>query len=256
MEIKMTDHINGIEYAPGMYAGRAKKGVNTAQMAEKCIRKWEEKRVAALKDKDSSARVNHCISFSRKIGVGALEIADLVSERTGLQVVDREILEYIANDSNLRRTTVDFFDERHPGAMNNFGSMLFGEKSFTMADYMRHLLASVYSIVEDCPTIFVGRATHLMMPRDRVLAVRFISSDEHRARRVAGILGISEAEALKKLAAEDKRQSEFYKKNFKKKEASPYEFDLVINRDYITESGWAAELVERAYRLKFGNNRK
>ena len=99
-----------------------------------------------------------------------------------------------------------------------------------MGDYMRQLFVAVYSLVEDNPTIFVGRAAHLMVPRDRVLAVRLISSKENRAKRVAGILGISMAAARMKLDEEDKLQNDFFRKNFKKKDASPYEFDLVINR--------------------------
>jgi len=220
-------------------------------MAEKCLRQWEKKRVEAFKKKSATEKVNYAICFSRKIGVGALEIADLVAARTGLQVVDREILEHIAGDRELSRKTVDFFDERYPGVMNNFGAMLFGEKSFTMEDYMRHLLASVYALVEDCPTLFVGRAAHLMLPRDRILAVRFISSKEHRVKRVAQIMGIDEAEAAKKLDAEDQRQREFFRKNLKKKDASPYEFDLVINTDYIREPAWAAGIVCEAFRQKF-----
>ena len=249
----MTDSANGINYVPGMYAGRAKKRVSTAELAGKCIRQWEEKQQAALKEKKAAEKINYCISFSRKIGVGALEIADLVADKTGFRVVDREILEYIANNADLNKDTVDFFDERHPGAMNNFGAMLFGEKSFTMGDYMRQLFVAVYSLVEDNPTIFVGRAAHLMVPRDRVLAVRLISSKENRAKRVAGILGISMAAARKKLDEEDKLQNDFFRKNFKKKDASPYEFDLVINRDYFADAKWCVDLVEKAYRLKFGN---
>lgn len=248
----MTDHTNNTRYVPGMYAGRAAKRKTAEQMAGQCIREWEKKRLAAVKEKKALARTHNCISFSRKIGVGALEIADLVSKRTGLRVVDREILEYIANNADLNKDTVNFFDECHPGAMNNFGAMLFGEKSFTMGDYMRHLLAAVYSLSDDKPTLFVGRATHLMLPREQVLAVRFISSKDHRARRVAAIMGISESDAAKKLDDEDKKQRDFFKKNFKKKEASPYEFDLVINRDHLSEADSAAELVERAYQLKFG----
>ena len=122
----MTDSANGINYVPGMYAGRAKKRVSTAELAGKCIRQWEEKQQAALKEKKAAEKINYCISFSRKIGVGALEIADLVADKTGFRVVDREILEYIANNADLNKDTVDFFDERHPGAMNNFGAMLFG----------------------------------------------------------------------------------------------------------------------------------
>jgi hypothetical protein len=249
----MTDKKNEIKYVPGMYAKRAKKRMTTDQLASKWIHEWEKTRLAEIKKKELASQVNNCISFSRKIGVGALEIADLVGQKTGMRVVDREILEYIANDSDLSRKTVDFFDERHPGVMNNFGAMLFGEKSFTMGDYMRHLISAVYSIADDGPTIFVGRAAHLILPRNRVLAVRFISSKEHRTKRVADMLNISEAAAEKKLLAEDKRQADFFKKNLKKKEASPYEFDLVINRDYISEVEWAAELVKHAYKLKFGN---
>jgi cytidylate kinase len=249
----MADNDNQIKYVPGMYSKRAKKRINTDQLASQWIHEWETKRLAAIKKNDVKSRVNNCISFSRKIGVGALEIADLVSEKTGLRVVDREILEHIANDSNLSRSTVDFFDERHPGVINNFGAMLFGEKSFTMGDFMRNLITSVYSIADDSPTIFVGRAAHLILPRERVLAVRFISSKDHRVERVADILGISKKAAEKKLAAEDKGQSDFFKKNLKKKDASPYEFDLVINRDYITEASWAADIVEQAYKLKFAN---
>lgn len=249
----MTDNKNEKKYIPGMYTKRAKKRKNTDQLVSQWIQDWETNRLALIKKNELAARVNNCISFSRKIGVGALEIADQVGEKTGLRVVDREILEHIASHSDLKQTTVDFFDERYPGVMNNFGAMLFGEKSFTMGDFMRHLISSVYSIADDSPTIFVGRATHLILPRDRVLAVRFISSKEHRVKRVAGILGIGEAAAEKKLVEEDKRQKDFFKKNFKKKDASPYEFDLVINRDYISEDGWAAELVEQAYKLKFDN---
>lgn len=249
----MADKKNEIKYVPGMYAKRAKQRMNTDQLASKWIHEWETTRLVEIKKKELASRVNNCISFSRKIGVGALEIADLLGQKTGLRVVDREILEHIANNSDLSRKTVDFFDERHPGVMSNFGAMLFGEKSFTMGDYMRHLISSVYSIADDSPTIFVGRAAHLILPRDRVLAVRFISSKEHRVKRVAGIMNIGETAAEKKLVEEDKRQADFFKKNLKKKEASPYEFDLVINRDYISEVGWAAELVEHAYNLKFGN---
>jgi hypothetical protein len=249
----MTDKKNEIKYVPGMYSTRAQKTMNTDQLIGQWIHEWEKTRLAAIKKKEMASRVNNCISFSRKIGVGALEIADLLGQKTGMRVVDREILEYIANNSDLNRKTVDFFDERHPGVMSNFGAMLFGEKSFTMGDYMRHLISSVYSIADDGPTIFVGRAAHLILPRDRVLAVRFISSKEHRVKRVAGIMNIGEMAAEKKLVEEDKRQADFFKKNLKKKQASPYEFDLVINRDYISEVGWAADLVEHAYKLKFGN---
>jgi hypothetical protein len=49
----------------------------------------------------------------------------------------------------------------------------------------------------------------------------------------------------------DQEQRAFFKKSFGKKDASPYEFDLVINSDFITEPRAAAELVAKAFKEKF-----
>ena len=46
-------------------------------------------------------------------------------------------------------------------------------------------------------------------------------------------------------------QREFFRKVFKRNDASPYEFDLVINMDFIEKPKWAADIVETAFRVKF-----
>ncbi|MDY6905134.1 MAG: cytidylate kinase-like family protein [Thermodesulfobacteriota bacterium] len=237
-------------YLPGMYA---KKRPGRTKMVDQCIREWEAKRAMEKREKAARAPadLNNCITFSRKIGVGALEVADLVAQKTGFRVVDREIIEHIAQSKELHARTVDYFDERYPGYINEFAALIIGEKSFTSGDYMRDLANTVVSIAESGPTIFVGRAAHLILPRDKVLAVRFISSNEHCVRRVADIMNITESDAARELEEESRRQREFFRKSFHKKDASPYEFDLVINRDFFPQAEWAAKIVDRAYRLKF-----
>jgi hypothetical protein len=49
----------------------------------------------------------------------------------------------------------------------------------------------------------------------------------------------------------DHEQRAFFKKVFGRKDASPYEFDLVINSDFITEPSGAAEVIECAFKEKF-----
>lgn len=44
---------------------------------------------------------------------------------------------------------------------------------------------------------------------------------------------------------------EFFKRAHGKKEASPYEFDLVINRDFIDKPMSVVEIVATAYWKKF-----
>jgi len=206
----------------------------------------------AIKQKKERSRITNCIAFSRQIGVGALEIADAVSARLdGMRVADREILEHIARNHHLGERTIDSFDERYPGVTRDLSAMLFGEKSFTMDDYMRYLTGAVYALADDAPTIFVGRGAHLILPRSRVLAVRFIASKDFRVRRVADILGVTEDLAARELQRLDKQQHEFFRKNFNKDAASPQEFDMVVNRDHFDSAEGAAAVVAGAYHEKF-----
>jgi len=185
-----------------------------------------------------------------------LEIADILAEKIGYRVVDREILDYIAGKANLSEKTVSFFDERYPGLMDEFLSFIFGEKSFIKSDYTRLLFRTVIAVAHIEPTIFVGRGTHLILHRNRVLAVRFICDRSYQIRRVAQMLNVKEEETQSRLDQIDKEQSDFFKKVYGKKDASPYEFDMVINCDCISEPEWAARIVFQAFKEKFGNELK
>lgn len=234
------------KYVAGAYS---KSRQDASMMADQYIAELERKQP----DKKESDRpkVAPAICISRKIGSGALEIADMLAEKLKLTVVDREILEQIAQSTKLSKKTIEFFDEHYPGKMAELGALLFGEKSFIMSDYRRSLVSAAFSFAYQGSTIFVGRGTHLVLPRDRVLAVRIICSNEHRIKRLKSMLDIEAAEAEKQLVQIDKEQREFFKKTFKKKDASPYEFDLVVNCDFINEPHKITEIVAQAYNGKF-----
>jgi cytidylate kinase len=245
----MAIQIGGVKYIPGMYE---KKRPTGSQLADKYFRDLDKKLIEKKK-KEQKPEILPTICFSRKIGVGALEIADILAKKINYNVVDRELLMHIAQQAKLSEKTVAYFDERHPGVLNEFAKLLFGEKSFIKSDYSRHLANVVLSIAGLEPTIFVGRGTHLILPRDRVMAVRFICSDHHRIKRLSRILGVEEKHAATRLPQLDKEQSDFFKKVFSKKDAVPYEFDMVINCDYISKPKDAAEIVELAFKKKFAD---
>ena len=236
-----------IVYVPGTYA---KKRQLTPRLAQYYISDWDKTRIK-ITTKDKKSIIPPTICFSRKIGVGALEIADILAKKIGYTVADREIIEHIAKESKLREKTVAIFDERYPGIRNEFAAMMFGEKSFIMSDYLRQLYNVVFAIAGMSPTIFVGRGTHLILPRHRVLAVRCVGSKKFRTKRLIRILKVKKEEAEKTLDRVDKEQKNFFKKIFGKKDASPYEFDLMINCDYIQKPEWAANIVLQAFKDKF-----
>lgn len=238
-------------YVPGAYVKR-KPGAE--ELVGHYVRNWENRRMADDARQKAAAAANElppCIAFSRKIGVGALEIADMVAQRLDYRVADRELIEQIASQSNVSQHAIDFFDERFPGYVNRTFKYLFGEKAFIDSDYARHLFSAVFAIAGLEPTVFVGRGTHLILPREQVLAVRCIASDDYRFRRIAEMMNTGTDAAKKKLRDIDRDQAAFFKKVFGKKEASPYEFDMVVNLDHFVKPADVADIVALAFEKKF-----
>ena len=247
----MDGKVGLVDYVPGKYAKR-KPGVESR--VGHYVRTWESRSLAqegTNRAATAPSELAPCITLSRKIGVGTLEIADMVAEKLGYNVADRELIEQIASQTNISKKAVAYFDERFPGYVNRTFKYLFGEKAFIDTDYSRHLFSAVVAIAGLEPTIFVGRGAHLILPREGVLAVRCIGSDDYRAKRIADIMRISRAEAKKKLSGIDRDQAAFFKKVFGKKAASPYEFDIVMNLDHFTNPGDVADIVALAFNKKF-----
>jgi hypothetical protein len=112
----------------------------------------------------------------------------------------------MAKNKKISKQTIAFFDERYPGKLSELASMLFGEKSFIMSDYIQNFISAVYTFADMGSVVFVGRGIHLVLPRDRVLAVRIISSNNKRIGRLAEILNVEEKEAGKIISGVDKNQ--------------------------------------------------
>lgn len=249
----MAIYIKGVKYIPGTYA---KRKPDAFALVNYYTSEWDKKKTLLKKQENLPTKLSPSICFSRKRGTGALEVADILSEQTGFKVVDREIIEHMAGTAELQDKTVTFFDERYPGKLKEFAAFLFGEKSFVMHDYVKHLFQTVLSIADVGSTIFVGRGAHLIIPRDRVLSVRLLSSREYRVERLAGILNLEYKDVDHQLDDIDKEQAVFFKKVFKKKDATPYEFDLCINCDYIKDPKSVADIVYHAFNIKFGSELK
>jgi cytidylate kinase len=242
----MTVNIENIKYIPGMYA---KKRPSARQVADAYIRDWQEKKPKG--GKTEKVKRQPVICLSRKIGVGAVELADDLGQRLGYRVADREIIEYIANNADLSQKTVAYYDERYADKVDDIISLMFREKSFMMSDYARQLFSAILSLADSGPTIFVGRGAHLVLPRESVMAVRLICSKSYRVARLARILEVEPEFAAQELEKADKLQRNFFKKVYNAKDASPYEFDMVINVDYFPDLKCVADVICSAFKCKF-----
>jgi cytidylate kinase len=235
-------------YLPGTYI---QKRPDFAITAERYFEQWQKKIEAMPRETYQTDGIPPTICLSRRIGAGALDIADYLSQKTGFRIADRLIIEHIARQSRLSQKTVQYFDERYPGKTSELAAYLFGEKSFVMSSYARQLISVVLALAEAGSTIFVGRGAHLILPPENILAVRLICTRTFREKRLSEIHKISLQTAGRRIAEIDAEQDEFFKKVFGKKQIMPEDFDLVINSDRIVRPEWAGEIIRQAFENKF-----
>jgi cytidylate kinase len=233
-------------YPPGYYG---KKMMTASDWAGTQIRQWERAK-AELKTANQFSQ-KKCICLSRGIGAGALDVANFLSEITGFRVIDKEIIKHMAKDSSLTEKIIAFFDERFPGKMNELLVSLSIEKKFFKNDYVKQLAKTVAALAHTEPTIFVGRGTHLILPRQTILSVQLICSKKRRVENLAKALGIGNGDAEAILNRIDDGHHEFFKEVFLREKTSPDEFDLVINTDHIRSEHQVAKIIACAFAQKF-----
>ena len=241
------DDKKGSDYYPGMYHKTRPK---VYDIVERAFKDWKKETEARGKKRTKKYPM---ICFSRNIGVGALEVADILGKKIGYRVIDREILEHIVTREHLDNKLEAFIDERCPSEIEDILAMLFGERSFTQNEYSRLLFRTIFSVADIGPAIFVGRGAHLILPRDRVFAVRLICSTEFRVQRLASMLKIPESAASIKINHYDMDQKNFFRRVYNLDNAPAREFDMVINRDYFPDAKSIAEIVETAFKEKYGS---
>jgi len=209
------------------------------------------KDVLREKIRKSGVSLCPCICISRNIGVGALEIAGIAGELLGFQVLDREIIKKISCSAGLSRQSIQTFDERYPGRLKSLMCQILGERAFGMNDYARHLFYVSFFLAHSESVIFVGRGIHLMLPRDRVFAVRFICSRERRIKRLAHALKTDKKQAAEVLSQAEKEQQDFFHLVHRKDSAPANEFDLVMNLEYIDQPETAARMIVELFKSRF-----
>ncbi|MBF0529254.1 MAG: cytidylate kinase-like family protein [Deltaproteobacteria bacterium] len=236
------------KYLPGTYS---RKGRNAAELSDEYIKRWLQK-PAGPEEFSTEYAIPPSICLSREIGVGALEIADALSRKIGFRVLDREILELIAEKAGTGESAVFRFDERYLGKRYDFFLQAFTKKPFAKTQYLKHLFNVVTSIATEESCIFVGRGVHHLLSGNRILAVRIIASKDYRIKRIKELMAINEKQAEERIEEVDREQKEFFKNIYGQKHPSDYDFDLIINRNLFTEEKWVVEVMEQAFKQKFG----
>jgi hypothetical protein len=202
-------------------------------------------------DQPHRPRLGRYITISREAGAGGSEIADLVGRELGWEVLDKNLLDRVADRFRLPRPMLELVDETTANWAYDILGAWMDRKIIPHEKYVVHLSQVVMAAARRGNVVFVGRGAHFMLPRDQGMAVRLIAPAKYRLARLVSQTGMSEAAARQFVTEADRGRRDFVERFFHCDIADPQLYDLVINVEHLGLAG-AAECIVAAYRRNQG----
>lgn len=187
------------------------------------------------------------ITVSREAGAGGSQIAELVGQKLGWEVLDRNLLDRVAERFRLCRHMLELVDETQPSFARDVLGAWFDPRIVPHGKYVVCLGRVVEAAARRGRVVLVGRGANLLLPRDQGLAVRLIASESYRVQQIMQRCGLEESQARRYMAEVDRGRREFVLEWFNRDITDPHLFDLVIQVDRLGPAG-AADAIIAAYR--------
>ena len=222
-----------------------------ARMLEKAVIRFELDRAArAREDRPPPARV---ITISRQLGSGGRRLSEILAERTGWALWDREILDVLADQSAFRYQSRMFesLDERSQSEIDALAYSLLG--GVTKHLY-HHLLPRAILIIAQNDAIILGRAAHLLLAE--AFKVSVVAPLDVRVRNLALREGLTEEEARERIRVFDQERCLFYKElaaRLGQRYRDPKEmdqYDMIVNSQRVRLET-AATMILKAAEWRF-----
>jgi cytidylate kinase len=185
--------------------------------------------------RDGSNRGFPCITISRQMGAGGIEIAELLAERLGVSsncrwaVFDRDLAERVWANENLPRPVDHFCRQEVPPAIRDVVQELLGVRT-TGSHMVEHTAVTILRLVYLGNAIFVGRGANILTAHQKsVLHVRLTAPFAKRVRQIEEHHLLGTQEAVELITATDDARRRFIKHNFGAEIDDPINYHFVIN---------------------------
>ena len=204
------------------------------------------------------------VTVSRQYGSGGSEVAERVASALGWKLYDNAVVEEVAARLRMTPAEVSAREERVPSLVERMASAMalgvpevmpvVGEMATVPSE--ERMVMMTKRVIEDAvqagPAVLVGRGAQCMLARrSDALHVYCYAPDEDLIRYVIEHLGISAADAPKKVAEMNHQREAYVRLHWKRNWRDVANYDLCVNTATLGIDG-AAGLVTEVARERFG----
>jgi hypothetical protein len=238
---------------------RMKRDPGVINAAERQMQQWLRMKkcqddAAAAPSTGKLAGVGPYLTISREAGAGGGRIARLVGEAIGWEVLDRKLLECVAERYDTSPAVLELVDETTTNWITEMFGNLLDPASVSQMQYVCRLSRVILMAARAGKVIYVGRGAQFVLPHERGLSVRIVAPQKYRVHQIMERRHLSFEEALDYVVKTDAGRQDFVRQYFHHDVPDPHLFDLVVNVEKVGPER-AAHLIAEALALCFDAHR-
>jgi cytidylate kinase len=175
------------------------------------------------------AAIGPYVTISREAGVGGSQVARLLGESLGWEVLDRELVECMAERYHISPAVLEVVEETTTNWLTEILGSVFDPNYVSQQQYVIRLSRMILMAAHKGRVIFVGRGAGFLLPREQGLAVRLVAGYNYRVQQIMERRHLSREDAQKYVAKTDADRGALAKEYFHRDWSDPHLFDLVVN---------------------------
>jgi len=213
------------------------------QLVNEQLDKWNGLPARSRTEVEKPAPV---VTISREPGSGGTAIARRLSAATGMDLVSGQIIQRVAESTEMSEKVVASLDEKQVDLRDDWLTSLFESRHLWPDSYVRHLTKVIGTVGRHGNAVILGRGANFVLPPAFTFRVRLVAPREARIARVMKDRKVSRNEAEAYVVRTEADRQAFVRKYFHSDIGDPAYYDMILDTSRIGVEG-TVESVKTAY---------
>ncbi len=201
------------------------------------------------------------ITISREYAAGGSEVARLVADGLGWELVDNEFIDKVAERAGLAPEEVAELEEKPPSFLDRFfrSTVLSAPELVPLVPEATELLEErtlikatrriVTELAKRGRVVMVGRAAAAVLAHEHdALHVRVIGDREFRIRVAMSTFGFTQEQAARTLDETDRNRARYHREYYQRDWRDPLSYHMTLNTGLLGFEGSAQLVIAEARR--------
>ena len=199
------------------------------------------------------------ITISRQYASGGTQVAKLVADRLGWQLVGNALIDEVARRAGVPPEEVQAREDRPPSFVERLARVASAQlpdlflptppvgQPIGEGNLVRVTRSVVCEIAAQGHCVFVGRASAAVLAwREDALHARLVAGSEFRRRVAVEVMGVPEKDAVTVVERRDANRLRYHREYYARDCDDSRHYDLVLNTERLGFPGAADQIVHRA----------